>query len=65
MRLDELHKHYGTWTKLAKVLDQGMNSHQYWRRKGFIPFVSQLLIEHKTEGLFKASEDDCKPIIEE
>lgn len=62
MRIHELHEYYGTWTKLAKVLDQGINAHQYWRKIGYIPFASQLLIEHKTGGLFKASEEDCKPL---
>ena len=64
MRIEQLKKHYGTWTKIAKVLDQGLNSHQYWIRKGFIPLCAQLMIEHKTDGLFKASEEDCKPIKE-
>lgn len=61
MRLKELHQHYGTYTAIAHEFKQGMNAHQYWRKIGYIPFASQLLIEYKTNGLFKASEEDCKP----
>ena len=62
MRLEELHAHYGTWTKLCFALKQGMNSHQYWRKIGYIPLASQLMIEHKTNGLFKAREEDAVPL---
>lgn len=62
MRIKELYEHFGTWTALARALDQGMNSHQYWRKIGYIPYPAQLVIEKKTKGKFKASEEDCKPL---
>jgi hypothetical protein len=61
MRLEEVKKHYKTWTNLAHDLRQGMNTHQYWRRIGYIPFTSQLLIQHKSNGLLEAREEDAKP----
>ncbi len=61
MLLSELYEHYGTWTKLVRELDLGNSTYQLWRKKGYIPFKSQLLIERKTKGLFKALEDHGKP----
>lgn len=54
MKMDELKAHYGTWTKMARSLELGSNTHQNWRRIGYIPYTTQLLIEKKTNGLFKA-----------
>lgn len=61
MRIEELKEYYGTWTNLAHKLEIGMNSHQYWRRVGYIPYPTQLVIEKKTKGKFKASMDDASP----
>jgi hypothetical protein len=61
MKLQELYKYYGTWTNLARALDIGNSTYQVWRKKGFIPLKSQLLIEHKTKGLFKSNEKHAKP----
>jgi len=63
MRLDELYRHYGTWTKMIRSLDLGNSTYQLWRKKGFIPFKTQLLIEHKTKGRFKAKESHAIPVI--
>lgn len=65
MRIEDLHKHYGTWSALAHALEIGMNSHQYWRKRGYIPYPTQLVIEKKTKGLFKASLDDAIPLTKE
>ena len=62
MLIAELHKHYKTWTRVARELEIGMNAHQYWRKRGYIPFSAQLLIERKTNGLFKADIAHGKPI---
>ncbi len=62
MRIEELYSHYGTWTAVAHALELGMNSHQYWRKRGYIPYPTQLVIEKKTKGLFRASEEDAKPM---
>lgn len=62
MRIEELYAHYGTWTELAHALNIGMNTHQYWRKIGYIPYPTQLVIEKKTKGRFKASENDAKPL---
>ena len=61
MRLEELKEYYKTWENMVKTLDLGINTHQYWKRKGYIPYNSQLLIEKNSGGLFKASLDDAVP----
>lgn len=62
MQLEELHQHYGSWTRLARELSLGNSTYQVWRKKGRIPYRSQLLIEKITNGLFKAEERrECPP----
>jgi hypothetical protein len=61
MLLGELYEHYGTWTKMVRELDLGNSTYQIWRKKGYIPFRSQLLIERKTKRLFKAVEEHGRP----
>ena len=61
MRLEEVKEYFKTWTNLAHELKHGMNVYQYWRKIGYIPFPSQLLIQYRTNGRLKASEDDAKP----
>lgn len=61
MLLNQLYEHYGTWTKLVRELDLGNSTYQVWRNQGYIPFKSQLLIENKTKGHFKANELHGKP----
>lgn len=65
MRIEELKEFYKTWTNLAHALEIGMNSHQYWRKVGYIPYPTQLVIEKKTKGKFKASLDDAVPLSKE
>ena len=55
MTLDELYEHYGkTWTKVAREIDFAFSTVFLWRKKGVIPKAAQELIEHRTDGLFKA-----------
>lgn len=63
MLLSELHAYYGTWTLLARELELGNSTYQTWRKQGYIPFKAQLLIENKTKGLFKACEEQGKPVV--
>ena len=62
MLLNELYEYYGTWTKLVRELNLGNSTYQIWRKQGYIPFKTQLLIENKTKGRFKACENHGKPI---
>jgi len=61
MLLDELYSHYGTWTNMVRQLNLGSTTYLLWKKNGFIPFKTQLLIQHKTKGRFKAKEDHARP----
>lgn len=61
MRLQELKDKWGTWMAIANELKMSQNGVTYWRKRGYIPYPAQLVIEKKTKGLFKASMDDAKP----
>lgn len=63
MLLTELYEHYGTWTHLVRDLGLGNSTYQIWRKQGYIPFKTQLFIENKTKGRFKAREEHGKPVI--
>ena len=54
MLLEDLKKHYTTWTRAMRELDFSPNAYQNWVRAGSIPFHAQLRIQDKTKGLFKA-----------
>lgn len=60
MLLEELYNHYGTWTNLVRTLDIGNSTYQLWKKKGYIPFRTQLYIQHVTRGRFKAKREHAK-----
>lgn len=62
MTLQELKEKWGTWMAVAIELKMSQSGITYWRNRGSIPYDSQLVIQDKTNGLFKAKrEDDIKP----
>ncbi len=47
---------------VANELKISQSGVTYWRKRGSIPYDSQLVIQDKTKGAFKARrEDDIKP----
>jgi len=57
MLLQELYDHYDRkWSRIARELGVTESTVTYWRKIGYIPFRSQLVIEKKTKRLFKANE---------
>ena len=55
MTLNEIYEHYGkNWVTVSRELRIGATSIQNWKKKGYIPIRSQMIIEHRTEGRFKA-----------
>jgi len=61
MIAEDIYKHFGyNWAKAARELRLGTTTITNWRKTGIIPYRSQLLIEHLTQGALKASEMDCK-----
>jgi len=60
MTLEELYAYFGTWTQVSRGLALGTNSYQKWKKNGCIPYTTQLLIEKRSNGLFKADESHAK-----
>lgn len=58
MTLDELKDKWGTWMAVANELKMSPSGLTYWRKRGSIPYESQLVIQDKTDGLFKARKED-------
>jgi hypothetical protein len=62
MTLKELKDKWGTWMAVAIELKMSQSGITYWRKRGSIPYGSQLVIQDKTKGTFKAKrEDDIQP----
>ncbi len=61
MLIEELYKHYGeNWSNVARGLDLGFSTTRRWRKIGYIPYETQVLIEKKTNCLFIADETHGK-----
>lgn len=56
MTLEELKNYYGTYNAMARDLCMAPTTYQSWKKRGGIPFNTQIIIEHKTKGRFKATE---------
>lgn len=61
MTLEELKDKWRTWVNVCIKLEISQSSTTYWRKRGSIPYSSQLMIQDKTKGALKAKkEDDLK-----
>lgn len=60
MTIEQLYKHYKTWTAVALALGVQQSNVLYWRKRGYIPYSTQLVIQERTKGLFKADEKHAK-----
>lgn len=61
MLLEELHSYYKSYTNMSRKLELAPVTYLSWKRKGYIPWPTQLVIEEKTKRLFKARKDHAKP----
>ena len=58
MTLDELYEKWGTWMAVANELKMSQSGITYWRKRGSIPYHSQLVIQDKTHNALKARRED-------
>lgn len=56
MTLDDAHNHFGSFAEMSRSLGIASNAYQYWRKIGYIPYRSQLLIQNHTNGKLKATD---------
>lgn len=61
MFIEELHEYYGTWADMTRQLGLASTTYLNWRRKGYIPYNTQCVIENKTNRRFKANKAHEKP----
>lgn len=55
MTINEIYDYYGkNWSRAMQDLRVGVNSYQYWMKVGYIPIATQIKIERRSKGLFKA-----------
>jgi hypothetical protein len=61
MTLKEIYEYYGNnWAQVARELKLGSTTLQKWKAKGYVPIRSQMVLEQRTNGLFKARIEDAK-----
>jgi hypothetical protein len=64
MKLNDLYQQFGTWLGAALELKISLSRVNYWRKRGYIPYEAQLLIEKNSKGKLKARKEDARPIEE-
>lgn len=50
MTLEDAKQYFKTYYKMAKTLNITPQAIQFWRKKGYIPYLHQLNLERLTEG---------------
>lgn len=58
MTLEELLAHHKTKRAIAFAYGVTPQAVSHWVRNGYVPFYSQIKIEHISKGVFKADEYD-------
>jgi hypothetical protein len=61
MYLDELYEYFGSYSDMSRELGLGYTTYSNWKRKGFIPYRMQCVIENKTNRRFKADKNHTAP----
>lgn len=61
MTIIEIYEYYGeNWAEVARELKIGSTTLQKWRKREFIPIRSQMVLEKRSDGLFKARIEDAQ-----
>jgi len=55
MKIDQVIKHFGSQALLAEALGVKQPAVSNWKKRGQIPHIQQLRIEHVTKGKLKAT----------
>lgn len=64
MLIEELYDFYKSWSVMSRKLELSPTTYLGWKRRGYIPWQTQLVIEKKTHGKFKAKLDHGKSLSE-
>ena len=61
MTLKEIYEYYGNnWAHAARELKIGSTTIQNWNKKKHIPIKSQMILEKRSKGIFKARLEDAQ-----
>lgn len=60
MKFEQLIKHFGSQVQAANALGVQQPTISNWKKRGSIPHLQQLRIEHVSKGKLKASPDILK-----
>ncbi len=60
MKFDQLIKHFGSQVQAADAIGVTQPTLSNWKKRGAIPHLQQLRIEHVTKGRLKAAADILK-----
>ena len=61
MTLTEIYEYYGkNWAEVTRELKIGSTTLQKWRKRGYIPIRSQMVLDKRSAGLFKARVEDAQ-----
>ena len=60
MTLDEVKKYFNTGYQLSKVTGMSLNNIYNWEKMGYVPILSQIKIEERTNGALKARIEDVE-----
>lgn len=60
MTLKEIYEYHGSnWACVCRELKLGTSTIQNWIKRGYVPIRSQMVLEKRTNGLFKARLEDA------
>lgn len=60
MKFEQLIKHFGSQVQAADAIGVTQPTLSNWKKRGSIPHLQQLRIEHVTKGRLKAAADILK-----
>lgn len=60
MTYDELEQYYGSGYQIAKKGGFSAGAPYNWKRQGFIPIETQIIIEERTSGILRANLEHCR-----
>lgn len=62
MLIEDVIKHFGTPYKASMRLGISVNTPKNWKKIGYIPIVTQVKIEHLTDGVLRADLSHCRKV---
>lgn len=62
MTIDEVLKYFGNTYRMEKEYGIAHGNVRNWRKKGYVPIMTQMKLEELTKGVLKADLSHCKRV---